>query len=698
MSVITSETVTFQDWAKVVHDKYNEMVETADELYVVECPDIFERYLSFFPDGSNPIHKVRTEHDCSTCKQFIRNLGLVVAVRDEACGGFYVDTVWSNWDSLPGGSPQWEVCRQMDKLIDNLPISGIFRSKEKRYGVESNFDSDGNKYHHFHGVVSGKYLTESPDAEKGSARSTFDVFKRGLNDFQLADLSNIIETIEDDEKAIYRGAEHLRTIKGFKEALLGYYQSNRDDLFVWKNVNSNVSHFRNTAIGSLFVDLAKGVDLEVAIKSFEAKVAPHNYKRTSSVITPRMVEAAMQTVADLGLRDALDRRVARIEDVSANDVIWANRCTKSKMKDSLVESLMEAAAKPAGKAGDVKNVKEVSVEDFFASILPTAKDVKVLVENKHTGNFLTLTAPVDREAGRLFKWGNGFTWSYDGDVTDSMRDAVVAAGGRVDGALRFTHQWNHVGRNASLMDLHVFLPGCKHVDGKHDVYPFGPRVGWSRRQDLGTKGSQDVDYVQAAPEGFVPVENITFPDGRRLPDGVYTFAIHNWQLRHPTTSGFRAEIEFDGKIYQYDHPEPLAHKQWITLAKLYRKDGRFTDIEHVHPLASSIGREKWGIKTEAFSEVETIMLSPNHWDDSNGAGNRHYIFILKGCSNPEPVRGIYNEFLRSDLEPHRKVFEILGSKTKADPDANGLSGLGFSSTKKAELVSVVDGRPYRIQF
>ncbi len=698
----TQATVTFQDWANLVHSRYNELVRTHDELYTVDCPDIFEKYLSFFPEGSNPIFRVRTEHDCSTCKQFIRNLGCVVGIGEakKLDGSIItvIETVWDNFDDMPEESPQSEVSFQMMRLIESSPITGVFRSKERRYGVASNFDAEGHQYHHFHGEVTGKYRTDKPDAERGEAAARFQVFKRGLDEFQISDLANIIETIEGDETAIYRGSEHLAAIKGFKTAMVEYYQANRSDLWVWRNINNRAAVFRNTAIGSLFVDLAKGVDLEVAVKLFEAKVAPQNYKRTSSLITPRMIEGAMHTIEGLGLRDALDRRVARIEDVSVNDVIWANRSTKSKMRDSLVDALMESA--PGGAVGDMKNVQDVSVEDFFAKILPTAKDVKVLIENKHLGNFVTLTAPVhdDTGASRLFKWNNDFAWSYDGDLADSsMKTAVVAAGGRVDGVLRFTHQWNHVGRNASLMDLHVFLPGCQHKDGCHNMYPFGPRVGWNSRKDQGSKGVQDVDYVQPAPDGFVPVENITFPDGRLLPNGVYTFAIHNWQRRNPTTSGFRAEIEYDGNLYQYDHPEPLANKQWITLAKLHRENGQFTKIEHIHPVGSP-SRDKWGIKTEAFAEVETIMLSPNHWEDGGGVGNKHYIFALKGCANPEPVRGIYNEFLRRELESHRKVFEILGAKTKALPDQTGLSGVGFSSTKKADIVAVVDRRPYRIQF
>ena len=255
--------------------------------------------------------------------------------------------------------------------------------------------------------------------------------------------------------------------------------------------------------------------------------------------------------------------------------------------------------------------------------------------------------------------------------------------------------WNHEKRNASLMDLHVFLPGSSpHQDGCHDSYPYGPRVGWNCRHDFASGGVQDVDYVNAAPEGFVPVENTTFPTLARLKNGQYVFKIHNWQLRPPTYGGFRAEIEFGGQVFQYDHPEPLKNKEWITLAVATLKDGVFT-IEHKHPVGTA-SQDKWGLKTEQYVKVSTVMLSPNYWGE-NAVGNKHTFFVLEGAKSDEDMRGFYNEFLHPRLEPHRKVFEIIGDKTKCQPTEGHLAGLGFSSTKKDSfLVRVQQGKKQRI--
>jgi hypothetical protein len=112
-------------------------------------------------------------------------------------------------------------------------------------------------------------------------------------------------------------------------------------------------------------------------------------------------------------------------------------------------------------------------------------------------------------------------------------------------------------------------------------------------------------------------------------------------------------------------------------------------------------QEKWGVKTEQFTKVDTLMVSPNFWD-GQAVGNKHYIFALAGCKNPEPTRGIYNEFLRADLHDHRKVFEVLGAKTMCPPTDAQVSGVGFSSTRGDKvLINVTSAgsrRSYNVQF
>lgn len=684
----------FSKFAQAVARRLDEL--SKHELFVVDISGdtMWNMYLAAFPEGSNPIYRERTGHDCSCCRNFVKNFGNVVAVIDGRRR--------SIWEVDGLEDPYAIVAARLDELVVSQPIVELFRASEPKYGavhtLETLADGSVHKWHHFYGTVAARHYSKERDKVRGDYRTTVEVFKRGLTEITQEALDTVVDLVES--KALYRGEEFLPAVVGFRQVQRKFNEANSAGDFVWVNAASPYARFRNTAIGTLLTDLSSGMDVEAAVKSFETKVAPENYKRPTAIITPRMVEDAMATIRELGLETALERRFARMSDITINNVLWADSSVKGKMRDGIEALLMDSATTRTKIDSD--KAEEITVDEFMTTVLPTVSAMEVLFKNAHAGNLMSLTAPVHADVAQLFKWSNNFGWSYNGNIADSaMRQAVLARGGRVDGVFRFTHSWNHPGRrNGSLMDLHVFMPGHgEHGEGHHDDYGNAQRVGWNHRTHAKSGGVQDVDYTTIAPVDYIPVENITFPDLARMPEGKYVCKVHNWSLRTPTEGGFKAEIEFAGQLFEYDYPKPLKHKEWVPVAEVELHRGVFT-IKHLLPCQSS-SQDLWGIKSETLVKVNTVMLSPNHWDD-NAVGNKHVFFVLDGCKTDEPMRGIYNEFLRGDLEKHRKVFEVLGSKTKCVPTEDQLSGLGFSSTRGDKVTVAVTTqrgrRLYNINF
>jgi hypothetical protein len=196
-----------------------------------------------------------------------------------------------------------------------------------------------------------------------------------------------------------------------------------------------------------------------------------------------------------------------------------------------------------------------------------------------------------------------------------------------------------------------------------------------------------------------PVENICYPDQGRMTEGIYELLVNQFRRRESNNIGFEVEIEFDGVIRTFTYAKPVKDKEFVSIAKIaYTRKAGFEIVESLP--ASLASREIWGLPTQTFHKVSVAMLSPNHWDEKT-VGNKHYFFMLENCINDGKARGFYNEFLTSELDHHRKVFEIVGSKMKAEDSQNQMSGLGFSSTQRNSVLCRVKGsftRTIKINF
>ena len=649
----------FQKFSAAVHARFTAMA-AAGELFVINVPgdDLWLAYLGAFPEGTNPIFRERTEHDCSCCRNFIKNLGRVVSIVNGV-----VVTVWDDFQNLP--APYDFVSKTLSAFVRTSEIEGVYRTKESSYGLEFNHErlasGDVLTWNHLYGTVHQHHLSPTPAQDAGELNTTAGVFKRGLEEITVEALEQVLGLI--DTNALYRGEE-------FRSGVGAFYSMKREyllldetgkSLFPWEHLSKPAARIRNTAIGTLLQDLSEGMELEAAVRAFEKKVAPENYKRTTALITPKMIEDGLKTLRELGLESAVNRRFARLSDVSVTNVLWASGSARNVMRDPLADALLGSSQ--VKKTGGRVSGLTISADEFMANVVPKAAQLEVMVSNQHANNFVSLTAPVDPEVGRLFKWDNNFGWSYNGNVTDSIKEKVKAAGGNVTNAkLRVSLAWF----NGDDLDIHCICP-----DGHICFY--------DKRNIL------DVDMnAGVARNTKDPVENLSWTNPK---DGTYRVQVNQYASRGRDNVGFVVELENDGRLNQYSYSRASRSGEYVDVISFDVKDGKVVNLFIAKDvIGQGISREVWGIPTEQFRKVETLMLSPNHWDD-NQMGNKHYLFMLEGCKNPEPARGIYNEYLRPELEPHRKVFEVLGSKTLCPVVDDQLSGIGFSSTRK-DLVTI----------
>lgn len=675
----------FKQFKKLFQAHVKEMFKNHSVLFVtsIDRDLLWEAYLESFPPGTNEIYRERREFDCSCCRHFIKAFGNVVAVEN--------NELKSVWDFETNDSTYQPVVEALEAYVKSEPIRDVFITKESGFGTDSNhelrYDGTVHTWEHFRIDLPKKFVTKSDETIgtlMGEYHSTKNVFKRSLEEISEDAIDIVLDLVS--QKSLYKGNEWEKILTQFLALHREYNEllgTDEKENYCWLKsveVGKVIGKIRNHSIGVLLTDLTNGVDVDEAVKRYEQIVAPTNYKRPKAIFTKKMVEQAEKKLNELGFTNSLERRFAMVEDITVNNILFANRDTLRQMGDN--SSVFDELSKEAvgGGSKEFNKVEEITIEQFLEHVLPRTTNMEAFFENRHVPGLVSLIAPVHKDSPTMFKWNNPFSWAYHGNITDSMKQRVKAAGGNVEGVLRFSIQWNEESDNPNDFDAHCVEPNGNHI--------------WFRnkgQKHLST-GMLDVDIIN--PGNKVAVENITWTTLNKMQEGVYEFYVHNYSHRGGR-SGFRAEIEYDGQIHEFTYDKELRQDEKVVVAKVRFSRGH--ELEFVKALSSSSvsSRTEWGIKTNEFHPVSTLMFSPNYWDAQSGIGHRHYFFMLKECLNNTQPNGFFNEFLKEDLMQHKRVFEALGSKMRVKSSDKQLSGLGFSSTKRNHLIVKLEGHTSR---
>ena len=669
----------FKEFKVKLQDNFKKISEDATHLFEVSVDkdELWETYLSNFPIGTNEIYRERRWHDCSCCRTFVKNFGNVVIIKD--------NKVKSIWDFEIGDTTYQPVIKALSEFIKSKVVSDIHISKLKKIGVDKNFETvDGKikEWNHFYIELPSKFVDSSDRSVgdiKGSFRDIKNVFKRSLDEITEDSLLTVLELVS--QNSLYKGEEWKSVLNQFLVLKREYSKLSLADkeIYTWEKsviVGGVIGKIKNHSIGTLLINISEEMDLDLAVKKYEAIVAPENYKRSQPIYSKKMLEEAKKKLEKLGYVESLKRRFAVIDDITINNTLFCNRDSAKAMNSDIFDEMSEDI--PVNPKAFSK-IEEITINDFIKNVLPASESIEVMLDNKYMNNMVSLIAPNDIDSKTMFKWDNNFSWSYKNNVTDSMKERVKLAGGKVDGDLRFSIMWNEENDNKDDLDAH-----CIEANGNHIEFGKSGRVQSS-------SGMLDVDIIN--PTNEPAVENIIWTNISKMPDGVYKMFVNNYTNRGGK-SGFRAEIEFNGQIYSFDYNKVIMTGRNVQVAEVTLLNGKFTIKEKLPSSVSS--KEVWSLKTNKFIPVSIIMDSPNYWNRQKGIGNHHIFFMLKNCTNNENPLPFYNEFLNQELNEHRKVMEAMSSKLRIAYADNQLSGIGFSTTKRNKIIVRVTGQTKRM--
>ena len=697
-----------ENFNKLIQAQFNKMCKTG-KLFrsKVTGQEVWDKYLGSFED--DPIFRdpESSSHNCNLCKNFIRRYGNIIAIDEN----YKIMTIWDvNPDDVYKPS-----AKAISKLLKSKPVLDVFfetfdelnslpyescnktqplyklgmshnvkrytKEEAEKFGVVK--PNEIRTFHHMYLSIPTEFVNKfgsSVESLQGTYRAAKDVFTRGMEEISFDTLTLVKDLII--QKSLLDGQTHLFKVEKMIELKKEFdliSPENRNNWCWINSYNNQFAKFRNELIGTLCSDLSQGIDLNTACQTWNKRVDPANYMKASAPITKRQIEEAQKFVEENDYVESFNRRFATIEDIKASEILHMNS-GKGELKEvSIFDSIKSTSTRH--KKAEFDKVEEVSIDTFMKDILPTCTSVEAYLENRLEGNMVSLTTSKVKESKPIFKWTNNYSWTFNGNLAGKsmIKENVKSAGGKIDGLLRCSLQWNDEDTKGIVdFDLH-----CQESEGNH--------INYSDKRSIVTTGWLDVDMIRPSKIG---IENITWQ--KKLPDMKYKFFVKNFC--GSSNTGFKVEIEFDGNVFNYHYQNPVAGKQNIEVATITVKKGVISIVHHLPE--SSNSREIYGLPTNEFHKINLICLSPNHWDENN-VGNKHYFFMLNDCKCPTSIRSFHAENLISELAQHRKVLEVLGNSTMISPADKQLSGLGFNATVHDELIVRLQGsfkRVIKIKF
>lgn len=699
--------------SKMLQEQFAKMCATG-KLFrsKVTGDQVWEAYMRGF--GEDPIFRdpESSVHNCNQCKHFFHRYGNIVAIAED-------NSIMTMYDGETTDEYR-ESFRLMSEMLRNAPIEDVFvetfdylykavyarctkndsmfalnldhtvkrytKEESEKFGVVK--PNEIRTFNHFCVRVPKEFIHfghETVESIQGRFREDKKVFKRALDEIPTDTLQLVIDLI--DQGSLLNGDTHKYKVVEFLDLSKQYnsLSAAEKDNWCWvKSYKYNLARFRNELIGTLCVELAEGKDLNAACQDWNKRVDPANYMKATAPITQQMIDNAKSFIAENGYEESFTRRCATMEDIKVSDILHANVGDGKIKPVSILDGIKPTSTRH--KRSEFDGVEVVSIDKFMKDILPGCTSVEVFLLNSHKNNFVTLTTPVNKDSKPIFKWGNNFGWTYNGNLAgkSEIKEAVKAAGGFVNAPFRFSIMWNEDGRSICDLDAHAKEPNGTEIF-------FGSYKG---RKTPICGGMLDVDMIRPAGVG---VENIFWNEPERIKDGAYRFFIVNYDHGH--NSGAKAEIAFGDEVFTYVVDHEIMHN--IDIATVHIKNGMIDHVEQSRYLVDSnaTSKEIYGLETNKFHKVNLVCLSPNHWDGA--FGNKHYFFMLEGAKAPEAIRGFHNEFLIPELLEHRKVMEVLGATLKVESTDKQLSGLGFNATVRDEVVLRLQGshkRVIKVQF
>jgi hypothetical protein len=395
----------YPEYLALVQAQFSFAVRSGEALYTTDARDLWAGYLGALPADE------RGHHTCHACRQFVERFGGLVTIDEHGNASPVL------WHAPPHGvapAPYGAAHRRLRRIVEAARVTGVHVTSERVWGTASTrVQPVGGRmitWEHLHVVPPANLVyTRTPLKTAGQRaaelRADRETLCRALGDFRTATVEQALSLVESE--VLYRSekvAGPLRWLLALQRARASTTSHRAAENLAWRAAATappGWCHVRSTVTGSLLEDLEVGLSLSEVKRRFDAKMSPLQYQRPQAPPTAGNLARAEQVVEALRSAGALDRRVARLEDLREL-AVWqprGTRATAGERAGSVFGHLLPAAA--TLHRGTLTR-GAVTWENFRRTLLPHAAKIEYHVPV--TGNFLGFVTATGASAPPILQW------------------------------------------------------------------------------------------------------------------------------------------------------------------------------------------------------------------------------------------------------------------------------------------------------
>jgi hypothetical protein len=355
------------------------------KLFLTDADGLNDLYLNSLPSE-------RQVHNCHCCRRFIGTYGGLVAITEAG------ETIPAMWN--PEGVPEFyrAAFAAMFDRVKRARVTSVFLTKQTMWGMPTT----GTWSHLAVTPPSALVYREralTDGQAMAAAKENFRTVATALSEFTPPMLDEALRLLQAD--ALARSEKFIAPVRWLR-VLHDRPKGRAGENIMWRAIASEPEgycHPKASVIGPLLDDIVAGLPFADIKARFDAKLGPLIYQRPQVAPSAGNIKAAEELVAKLGIAPALERRMARLDEVRAS---WSPaRPTTPPATGGVFGHL-----KPKDAAGTVRPVdmpaSTMTWDKFARTILPSAEQMEIHVPS--TGRFIALTTAVNADAPPVLKW------------------------------------------------------------------------------------------------------------------------------------------------------------------------------------------------------------------------------------------------------------------------------------------------------